>query len=210
VALQPKTLKITPDKSTLYKMDENYLKILKSRLEEKDVSFEAGLTDIEIAGIESFYGFKFPPDLKAFLQFALPVSKNFVNWREETEVEIRERLAWPLDGMYFDIEQNAFWLKEWGPKPLNLDDTFNIARQTVMEAPVLIPIYSHRYIPAEPNQSGNPILSVHQTDIIYYGNDLASYFSHEFNIPCPNWAAKTSRPIKFWDTVMRAWQEEKG
>jgi hypothetical protein len=45
----------------------------------------------------------------------------------------------------------------------------------------LIPICSHRYIPAAPHEAGNPVFSVHQTDIIYYGADLMDYLQNEFN-----------------------------
>jgi hypothetical protein len=189
-------------------MDENYLKTLVRHLEEKGISFAVGLSDTEINEIESSYGFHFPPDLKAFLQYALPVSERFLNWRKDPEDEIRDRLEWPLGGMCFDIKHSTFWLKEWGPKPSDLKEAFAIARQAVAKAPVLIPIYSHRYLPAEPNQPGNPVLSVHQTDIILYGNDLASYLSNEFEIPCPDWAAKTPSPIRFWEDVMEAWRDE--
>lgn len=189
-------------------MAENYLKILKGQLEEKGISFVAGLNDAEINKIESRYGFNFPPDLKAFLQYALPVSKGFLNWRETSEEEIRYWLEWPLEGMCFDIEHATFWLKAWGPKPPDLEEAFAVARQAVAEAPILIPIYRHRYLPTEPNQPGNPVLSVHQTDIIHYGNDLASYLSREFKISCPDWAAKTLRPIRFWDDVLESWADE--
>jgi hypothetical protein len=52
-----------------------------------------------------------------------------------------------------------------------------------------------RYIPAEPNESRNPVFSVHQTDIIHYGNDLADYFQREFQVPLPDRAAREPRPI---------------
>lgn len=42
-------------------------------------------------------------------------------------------------------------------------------------APRLIPICSHRYIPEEPHDAGNPVFSVMQSDVIYYGADLANY-----------------------------------
>jgi hypothetical protein len=46
--------------------------------------------------------------------------------------------------------------------------------------PRLVPVFSHRYLPAEPHLSGNPVLSVYQTDIIYYGSNLKRYIAHEF------------------------------
>jgi hypothetical protein len=32
--------------------------------------------------------------------------------------------------------------------------------------------------------------------------------SNEFEIPCPDWAAKTPGPIRFWEDVMEAWGDE--
>ncbi len=76
--------------------------------------------------------------------------------------------------MAFDIENNGFWLEAWGPKPEVLSDQLRIAKEHYDQAPKLIPIFSHRYIPATPSEIGNPIFSVYQTDIIYYGYDLLS------------------------------------
>ncbi len=93
-------------------------------------------------------------------------------------------------------------MKAWGPKPSDLGDAFGVVRQQVADAPKLIPIYSHRYIPCEPSKEGNPIFSVYQTDIIHYGYDLTSYLVAEFAIPKPSWVATTPRPIKFWSNLI--------
>jgi hypothetical protein len=145
-----------------------------------DVCIESGLNAEEIARIEQTFAFRFPPDLREFLSTGLPVSSPWVNWRHDPASSIRDRLEWPLHGLCFDIEHADFWMPEWGDKPATLRDKFDIARRAVSEAPVLIPIFSHRYIPASPPESGNPMLSVHQTDIIYYGADLADYLQNEF------------------------------
>lgn len=55
-----------------------------------------------------------------------------------------------------------------------------IAHQAIEQAPRLIPIAGHRYIPDAPAEAGNPIFSVYQTDIIYYGRDLFEYLENEF------------------------------
>lgn len=163
--------------------------------------FRPGLTDFEVAAIEDGYGFRFPPDLRSFLQFALPVSDGWVDWRDHPD-RIRERLNWPLDGVCWDIEHSGFWMRQWGSKPEAIADRIGIARERVEVAPRLIPIYSHRYIPAKPSAAGNPVLSVYQTDIIVYGADLADYFHREFGIPRPPWARDTPRSIEFWDTII--------
>jgi hypothetical protein len=47
-------------------------------------------------------------------------------------------------------------------------------------APGLIPIHGHRYLPTLPVEPGNPVLSVHQTDIICYGLNLEDDFANEY------------------------------
>ena len=193
-------------------MNETYLLMLIERLGVWGVQFDTGLTDAEVEKVQETYGFLFPPDLRQFLQHALPVSKAWLNWRDDSENAIRHRFDWPADGICFDIEHNNFWMEAWGPRPTNLMDAFRVARQQVVAAPTLIPVYSHRFLPEEPFLAGNPILSVYQTDIIHYGNDLASYFANEFSadpqtlpdhyIPCLEWAAQSARPIQFWDDII--------
>ncbi|HTC92337.1 MAG TPA: hypothetical protein VK699_02660 [Terriglobales bacterium] len=162
-------------------METAKLEYYKNVLEKAGVSFTPALTAREIQNIEEEYSFRFPPDLRDFLMFALPVSNGFINWRHTEKERIRDRLGWPLEGMCFDIENNVFWRAEWGERPASLNVAFNIAREAVKNAPTLIPIASHRYIPDRPNEPGNPVFSVHQTDIIYYGTDLFDYFENEFS-----------------------------
>jgi hypothetical protein len=145
------------------------------------VVFEPGLSDAEFEAVESRFGFRFPPDLRRFLAYALPASDRWPNWRHEPHEILRARLEWPYEGICFDIENNAFWPAEWGEEPTSLDEARRIARQHVDAAPRLIPILAHRYLPDRPHQDGNPIFSVYQTDIIYYGRDLPTYLENEFS-----------------------------
>ncbi|HEY2585187.1 MAG TPA: hypothetical protein VGI81_05430 [Tepidisphaeraceae bacterium] len=163
-----------------------------------------GLSAVEFAQTEARYGLRFPPDLREFLGIALPISRPWVDWRHAPEASIRERLDWPLEGIRFDIEYNEFWLAEWGPRPEQLSTAFKIARQAVTNAPTLIPICSHRYIPAEPLERGNPVFSVHQTDIIYYGSDLLDYLQNEFqyHFGRPGFSiSSAARRIRFWSEL---------
>jgi len=144
------------------------------------IRFDIGLSDSEIGQVEDKYGFEFPPDLRDLLQFGLPINSGFINWRNDSEDEIRGRLDWLFEGIYFDVGHNSFWLEEWGEKPTNPKDALRIVKGHVDKAPKLIPIYSHRYIPDAPNEKGNPVFSVYQTDIIVYGEDLGTYLQNEF------------------------------
>jgi hypothetical protein len=93
---------------------------------------------------------------------------------------IQKRLDGPRDGVLFDVRENAFWPEEWGDRPLDVEVAVQAAREQLRAVPVLIPIYSHRFMPAAPAPAGSPVFSVHQSDVIYYGSDLVSYFQNEF------------------------------
>src|SRR5437868_3958640 len=168
-------------------------------LDKANVGFEDGLTDLEIARTEETYGFRFPHDLREFLQTALPTGFGFPNWRSGDERALREQLALPLHGILFDVERDGFWLPEWGSRPEELDEAKELVRAHVRAAPTLIPVNCHRMMPDGPHMAGNPILSVHQTDIIYYGFDLEDYLRHEFNLADRKPWPATVKAIEFWD-----------
>lgn len=168
------------------------------------VRFDCGLTPSEFDRVEHAFGVRFPPDLREFLSLGLPTSQDWADWRATDEGDIRGRMAWPLEGMCFDIEHNGFWLTQWGEKPVDLNAAFEIARREVGQAPALIPIFGHRYVPAEPHALGNPVFSVYQTDVIYYGVDLLDYFQNEFSsyFGRPSYTLTgTARTIPFWSRL---------
>lgn len=177
----------------------------KERLLAAGVVFEPGLSRDEILAIEDSYGVRFPADLRAFLEYALPVSNGWVNWRGESPQVVQERLDWPSEGICFDIEHNGFWWEGWGPSPPSLAEACAVARHALASAPRLIPICGHRYMPDRPAESGNPVFSVYQTDIIYYGKDLMDYFANEFHY----WFERPgyefdghARHIEFWSDIV--------
>lgn len=153
------------------------------KLKEKGVVFTNGMMENEIIEIEELYNVKFPPDLKEFFKFALPISEGFLNWNDKSKININRinnRFLEPLEGIIFDIEHNEFWMQGWGEKPSDIREAVKLATMYFNNAPKLIPIWYHRYIPSTPSEYGNPIMSVHQTDIIYYGENLLSYLLVEF------------------------------
>ena len=126
-------------------------------------------------------------------------------WRHGDPAEIQKQIDWPVEGICFDVEHNSFRVEEWGPRPTDIEDAKATARAQVARAPKLIPLYSHRYVPSEPPREGNPVLSVHQTDIIYYGENLEDYIQNEFwtsfgrSEPRPS---KDVRTIRFWSSLV--------
>jgi hypothetical protein len=83
------------------------------------------------------------------------------------------------------------------------------------DAPRLIPIYMHRAIPNEPLETGNPVFSVMQTDVVVYGNNLERYLHNDFvGDPVPpsfidnrRWDGP-QREIRFWTRAMDFWDDE--
>ena len=166
---------------------------------------EPGLTDAELSAAEKRCGVRFPSDLRELLSAALPTGERFPNWRRTAAPELAQALAWPFDGIAFDIEHNAFWWPAWGPRPEALADAIDLARRHVAEAPKLVPVYGHRYLPAVPVAAGNPVLSVYQTDVIYYGRDLHAYIAHEFGLTGYDEAVTPApRPVPFWSDLIQA------
>ena len=182
-------------------LDQDYLEVLARTLRGRGIALAPGLTDRQLEAAEAAHGFRFPTDLRAMLAFALPVGRRFPDWRDPNSERIRERLAWPADSLCFDVEHASFWLPAWGRRPDSLAAAKARARDAVRAAPFLIPIYAHRYLPAEPCVPGNPVFSVYQTDIILYGLDLAVYLFHEFGAPNPYPAPAAPRRIAFWSDL---------
>jgi hypothetical protein len=136
-----------------------------------------GYSQSELDAAQERFGLVFPPDLVALLmERRIP---NGHDWTGD-EAPIRRVLEWPLEGLLFDVEYNGLWWPEWGERPKSEAERAEIVTIIVASAPKLIPIYSHRYIPEEPNEAGNPVFSVHQSDIILYGTNLANYLEREF------------------------------
>lgn len=158
-----------------------------------------GYSQQELDDAQARFGLKFPPDLIALYRDRRPLDG--YDWTRDDQA-IREMLAWPFEGLWFDVEHANLWWPEWGDKPADAKDRQAVLRRVVDSAPKLIPILSHRYLPEEPQEAGNPVFSVYQSDVIYYGANLEDYFAREFNgwnsRPWPN----EIKRIRFWSTMV--------
>jgi hypothetical protein len=156
---------------------------------------DSGLTDAEFDRIEHEFGFQFADDHRAFLAAGLPVntrpeprepgvfyahSEPWPDWRNGDRDKLRGMLGWPAEGVLFDVEQNSFWYGGWGPRPADTASALATASRMLARVPAMVPVYGHRYLPGGRGVSGHPVLSMWQSDIIYYGLDLAHYIPREF------------------------------
>jgi hypothetical protein len=65
------------------------------------VEFDAGLTDAEVRQTEEFFGFRFPPDLRDFLQTASPRGPQF-RCRSGSGMERFQEVRWTDGPCVFD------------------------------------------------------------------------------------------------------------
>ncbi|MEY9965982.1 hypothetical protein ABIA33_004037 [Streptacidiphilus sp. MAP12-16] len=156
-----------------------------------------GLSEAELEAIECRYGFTFADDHRVLLQAGLPLGRSWPDWRDGDPQELRNRLDAPADGVLFDVEHAGFWYPAWGERPEDRTAALRLAREHLLNVPQLVPVFGHRYLPAGSGQSGHPVLSVMQTDIIYYGNHLADYLHHEFGGPAAA-LTRTRASVPFW------------
>jgi len=160
--------------------EKMYKKII-DMLMENQVIFEVGLDASEIGAIESYYCIQFPDDLKEFFKCGLPVSEGFYNWRDFSEKnvnKIKSALMAPILNIRENID-DLEWFKNWGAIPDNKEQKNSIIIQKLETAPILIPLFKHRYISSQ-FKKDNPIFSIYDLDIIYYGENLEQYFLVEF------------------------------
>lgn len=176
--------------------------------------FEPGLTDAEFERIEREYGFEFADDHRAFLAAGLPVnvppeegqtwSRPWPEWRDGDLDSLRRQLDWPVEGVLLDVEHSGFWYEGWGERPADGTVALDAARRHLLEVPLLVPVYAHRYLPAGRGSFGHPVLSMWQTDIIYYGLDLVDYMHQDFDEARgevdENWAPRATVP--FWRDLL--------
>jgi hypothetical protein len=173
-----------------------------------------GLTDQEFTRIERDYKLVFADDHRAFLAAGLPLNrppekdhtriKPWPDWRNGAPSDLHQQLGWPVEGALFDVENNALWHPSWGQRPADPSQALSTARRHLAQAPTMIPVYAHRYLPAGRGAYGHPVLSIYQTDIIIYGTNLADYIDHEFGSAERLISADSTPPpmVPFWSEFL--------
>ncbi|TKY70698.1 hypothetical protein E2542_SST06989 [Spatholobus suberectus] len=181
-----------------------YANNLLNRLKSSNVVIDEGLSDAELADLESKLKFTFPPDLRAILQQGLPISQGFPNWRSSSTQQLQILLNLPASSILRRVSNARFWHPSWGPEP---PDPTRALRGLLNDAPRLVPIYRHCYIPSSPDDAGNPVFYVdNDGDVRLLSFDVAGFF-REFLSREPEepvWAATAARRIRFWSELAEA------
>ncbi len=185
-----------------------------------------GLSVEQVLAIEQRWEVKFPEDYRLFLrcihstdrpmieagfgqdgELEFGTGPGFYNWLLDSE-NLEAAFQWPLNGLMFDVEHNDLWLASWGPRPDTLASCRSKLADLISEAPPLIPLIGHRYLVGRPLRAGNPVLSVYQGDIIFYGSDLRSFLLLELAdvLGHPEDSTNASPDpgsIPFWGEIMQ-------
>ena len=173
-------------------------------LKNNGVIVENGLTNNEVKEIEELYGIIFPKSLRAFLMTGVPISNGFFNWRD-TSLKNISHIKLIMNYPIKYPEQNIVeieWSDRWGDEPPNKTAVITEIKKRLLTAPILIPVFCHRFMPMMDIESP-PILSIHGTDVIYYGKSLIEYFNIEFNNKGQSEIDfKGIKYIPFWADIM--------
>jgi hypothetical protein len=162
-----------------------------------------GYSQAELDAIQARWSLRFPPDLVALLRERRPLldQPKAFDWLKADDATIQKMLDWPFESFWFDVEQADAW-PEWGDRPERLADQHARLKEIFVGAPRLIPLFGHRYLPEEPGETGNPVFSVYQMDVVCYGTDLVDWIARETH----GWDCRPWPPIKeirFWSDALR-------
>ncbi len=172
----------------------------------------AGYSAVELDDVQAKWGLRFPPDLIEELREFRPLIDHpqiCFDWVTSDPNQIRENLAWPFEGYWRSVQRLEIWWPEWGERPALFADQKEKLRGIFAGAPKLIPLAGIRYIPDEPQESGNPIFSVMQSDIAHYGANLKHWLERE-----RGGLQRTPQPwpqikeIRFWGQAVRYAEDE--
>ena len=154
----------------------------------------SGYSEQELEDIQQRWKLRFAPDLVDIYRKRRSVIDGGFDWTKTSHDEIQRMMDWPLEGILDDVRE-GFWLNAWGEKPASAETAEETVRAAIAAAPKLIPVYGHRYLPETPKGRGNPVFSVHQSDVVVYGPNLDLYVAREVN---NTERAIAARRIPFW------------
>ncbi|NNE86834.1 MAG: SMI1/KNR4 family protein [Silicimonas sp.] len=160
--------------------------------------WKPGLPQVEIDRIEAEFGAKFPGEYRAFLATLnapdrpahwylyqgsviepAPDGNIFCDWTEDfADARRAERKL--ISGILFDVEHGAIWQDEWGIRPRDHSELAAHITSLVENAPKLVPLHSHRFLVAGLDLEPAPVLSIMQSDVIYYAESIEHCLAADF------------------------------
>lgn len=161
-------------------------RLMIERLKNAGVSFEPGMSRVELDQAETAFQFRFPKEVREFLSCGLPVGSAFFNYRDLSAENVNRfhEFQASIEGSFrFDLENNREDMLEMLGQRLGFpedSEAFDIAVMQYLKQSVrLIPFFAHRCF--FDGMDDMPIVSFWQpTDTIFYGGTFENYLEHEF------------------------------
>ncbi|KQY62390.1 hypothetical protein [Nocardioides sp. Root140] len=163
------------------------------------VKLERGLSELELTHIEDSLGFTFCPEHRRFLATALPSGHGWPDWRLGSTEMLRADLDRVTEGVVCHVE-GGFWHPLWGKRPCRLDVAESRAWQQLVKLPTLVRLYGNRYMSSGSTAEPSPVFSAHETDVIYYGDNLLDYVAIEFD-GRPWHVSMPPNRVPFWSDI---------
>ena len=157
--------------------------MLIQKLRNAGLSFAQGMTQEQLNRAEEVFGFRFPKEIREFLSFAVPVGKDFFDYRDvspENQKRFCDFQNRIVDYFRFDLENNREDMLELLAQPLGNPADFDSAVLDFLHSSVkLIPFYAHRCF--FDGMDDMPIVSFLQpVDTIFYASNFREYLEVEF------------------------------
>lgn len=139
-----------------------------------------GASEADLNQVEAALGFVLPDDLRYLAANTRDPDKQIFGWIHNPD-EVQRFREQVFDGICADITGSLFWLSRWGERPDDASQRLAVFEEDFASWPRLIPLLGHRALAVEPVETGNPVFSIMQTDIICYGNTLSDWVMLEFS-----------------------------
>lgn len=127
-----------------------------------------------VSEVEEYFGHKLPEDVIWLASNIRDIDGHILRWTKGVS-EIKAFENWVFQGIEFDV-RNGKWPKAWGEMPDAMENRLSRLNELSASWPKLIPLTNHRALPVDPPETNNPVFSIMQTDIIYYGCSLSDWF----------------------------------
>ena len=187
-------------------LSQKHAQELIAQMSAKGILFTDGMSEDKLLEVEDLLGGRMPQDLRTFLSLAIPVSIDgkagkFPRWDTDIKQAVNSSQAFVNELFKADIEQSDYWNSQFGERPEDAQSAWAQAQRTLDSQPRLIPVFGHRYMIMDDDNS--PVLSYHgPMDTIIYGDCLADYLCNEFDLERPQWIKSAEPALGFWSDIV--------
>ncbi|OBB33155.1 hypothetical protein A5792_12145 [Mycolicibacterium peregrinum] len=110
---------------------------------------EPGLTEAELAALESRFSLWLNEDHRDFLSAGLPVGDGWPDWRNADDVTLRAHIGRPVRELLHAVRTGGLWHPAWGDNPGG-DAALKLASAKLAEEPRVVPVYGVTFLKQGP------------------------------------------------------------